>query len=194
MSQVLLYLRVFYLQTNKQEGRGSDSYQGNETGTVRVYLDNLRLTTQFDNDITDPTFERLQLDYNRTFDYKPRFASGVHELITQKLYPTDTYFREGETETLTLERIVTQQKLNDYRGGNTTDPEQSSLKYYEGTVINNTLKPFAPKDKLSINYADYTEPSCIFNGGIFEVKKNAFKFHGYVPNQSSDIADGDGTN
>ena len=188
-----LYLRVFYLQTNKQEGRGVDSYQGNETGTVRVYLDNLRLTTQFDNDITDPTFERLQLDYNRTFDYKPRFASGVHELITQKLYPTDTYFREGETETLTLERIVTQQKLNDYRGGNTIDPEQSSLKYYEGTVINNTVKPFAPKDKLSINYADYTEPSCIFNGGIFEVKKNAFKFHGYVPNQSTDIAGGDGT-
>ena len=188
-----LYLRVFYLQTNKQEGRGEDSYQGNETGTVRVYLDNLRLTTQFDNDITDPTFERLQLDYNRTFDYKPRFASGVHELITQKLYPTDTYFREGKVETATLERIVTQQKLNDYRGGNTTDPEQSSLKYYEGTVINNTFKPFAPKDKLSINYADYTEPSCIFNGGIFEVKKNAFKFHGYVPNQSSDIAAGDGT-
>ena len=188
-----LYIRVFYLQTNKQEGRGADSFQGNEEATVRVYLDNLRLTTQFDNDITKPTFERLQLDYNRTQDYKPRFASGVHELITQKLYPTDTYFRSGKVETLTLERIVTQQKLNDYRGGNTSDPTESSLRYYEGSIINNTLKPFAPKDKLLINFADYTEPSCIFNGGTFEVKKNKFKYYGYVPNQLTDIAGGDGT-
>ena len=188
-----LFLRVFYLQTNKQQGRGEDSFQGNETGTVRVYLDNIRITNEFEEAIAEPTFERLQLDYNETLDYEPRFASGVNELITQKLNPTDTYFRSGKIETTTLERIVTQQKLNDYRGGNTIDPEQSSLRYYEGSVINNTLKPFAPKDKLLIDYSNYTEAtSCIFNGGMFDVKSNKFKFYGYIPNQLTDIAPGDG--
>ena len=189
-----LFLRVFYLQTYKPRQLDKDKAQGNEEGTVRVYLDNIKIKSLYETDITQPTFERLQLDYNETQDYKPRFASGVNVQITQKLNPTDTYFRSGKTEALTLERIVTQQKLNDYRGGNTTDPSQSSLKYYEGSVINNTLIPFAPKDKLLINYANYTETaSCIFNGGEFEVKKNIFKYHGYVPNQLTDIAAGDGT-
>ena len=188
-----LYIRVFYPRGNRTKGDGINGYRDTSASYLTAYVDNISIRNNFGSDILQPTLERVQTNYNETQTYTPRFASGISDVLTQKLSPTDTYFREGKTESVTLERIVTQQKLNDYRGGNTTDPLQSSLKYYEGTVINNTAIPLAPKNKVDINYANYDETaSCIFNGGTFKVKENEFKIAMYVPNQATDIAAGDG--
>ena len=191
------HLRVFYPRTNRVRSdiiSLRSEFQDAQVGAVAAYVDNISIKNVFDDDILSPTFERLQLTYNNTETYEPRFASGINSLLTQKLSPTDTYFREGKTETVTLERIVTQQKLNDFRGGNTTSTTDSSLRYYTTTLINNTVVPLAPKNKIDINYSNYDElTSCIFNGGTFNVKANEFDIAMYVPNQATDIAAGDGT-
>ena len=191
------HLRVFYPRTNRVRSdiiSLRSEFQDAQVGAVAAYVDNISVKNVFDDDILSPTFERLQLTYNNTETYEPRFASGINSLLTQKLNPTDTYFREGKTETVTLERIVTQQKLNDNRGGNTVSTTDSGLRYYTSTVINNTQVPLAPKNKIDINYSNYDElTSCIFNGGTFNVKANEFDIAMYVPNQATDIASGDGT-
>ena len=191
------HLRVFYPRTNRVRSdiiSLRSEFQDAQIGAVAAYVDNISVKNIFDDEILSPTFERLQLTYNNTETYEPRFASGINSLLTQKLSPTDTYFREGKTETVTLERIATQQKLNDFRGGNTESTTDSSLRYYTSTVINNTGIPVAPKNKIDINYSNYDElTSCIFNGGTFNVKANEFDIAMYVPNQATDIASGDGT-
>ena len=191
------YLRVFYPRTNRVRSdiiSLRSEFQDAQVGAVAAYVDNISIKNVFESNILSPAFERLQLTYNNTETYEPRFASGINSLLTQKLNPTDTYFREGKTETVTLERIVTQQKLNDFRGGNTTSTTDSSLRYYTSTIINNTAIPVAPKNKIDINYSNYNElTSCIFNGGTFNVKANEFDIAMYVPNQTTDIASGDGT-
>ena len=191
------HLRVFYPRTNRVRSdiiSLRSEFQDAQLGAVAAYVDNISIKNVFDDDILSPTFERLQLTYNNTETYEPRFASGINSLLTQKLNPTDTYFREGKTETVTLERIVTQQKLNDFRGGNTTSTTDSSLRYYTTTLINNTVVPLAPKNKIDINYSNYDElTSAVFNGGTFNVKANEFDIAMYVPNQATDVAAGNGT-
>ena len=191
------HLRVFYPRTNRVRSdiiSLRSEFQDAQVGAVAAYVDNISVKNVFDDDILSPTFERLQLTYNNTETYEPRFASGINSLLTQKLNPTDTYFREGKTETVTLERIVTQQKLNDFRGGNTTSTTDSSLRYYTTTLINNTVVPVAPKNKIDINYSNYDElTSAVFNGGTFNVKANEFDIAMYVPNQATDVAAGNGT-
>ena len=191
------HIRFFYPRTNRVRSdiiSLRSEFQDAQVGAVAAYVDNIQIKNTFEDDILSPTFERLQLNYNETETYEPRFASGINQLLTQKLNPTDTYFREGKTETVTLERLVTQQKLNDYRGGNTDSTSDSSLRYYTTTVVNNTSVPFSPKNKIGINYQIYDETtSAIFNGGTFNVKENEFDLAVYIPNQSNDIAAGDGT-
>ena len=178
-----VYLRFFYPRGNRQQGSGKAQYRQHGIGSLRAYVDNIQISSDFESQIESPTFERIQEDYTSTMTYEPTFASESHELIIQTLAEKE-YWRTGNTldETLpkSLEEIGTQLKLNDFH---------EQFKYYEGSLINNTTTPLSPINKVSIAFNNYVETaSCIFNGGMFKPKQNVFEVAMYVPNQVLDIA------
>ena len=174
-----IYLRFFYPRGNRQRGSGKAQFRQHGEGSLRAYVDNITIESNFDNDIESPTFERVQEDYTSTYTYEPRFATDSNSVIIQTI-DEKSYSRFGVIEDKSLEELGTQFKLNDFR---------SQFKYYEGSLINNTSTPFSAINKIGVNFANYSETNNgIFNGGKFNAKKNTFEVAFYIPNQATDIA------
>ena len=174
-----LFIRFFYPRGNRPEGSGKSQFRQHGTGSLQAYVDNIKVTSMFENDIESPTFERFQTNYTSTITYEPTFSSETHPLIIQTLSVKD-YNRDGITETKSLEEIGTQLKLNDFH---------TQFKSYEGALVNNTTTPLSAIDKVLVNFSNYAETiPCIFNGGTFNPRENTFKVNMYVPNQTTDIS------
>ena len=188
-----LYIRFTFPRGNRPAGRGKGRIRGDRVGTMRAYVDNISVQNMYSNDITAPTFERIQENFTSTYTYEPRLVSAAPAQIIQ-LLDQSQFQRDNITSAPieSLEEIGTQLKLNDFR---------SQFKYYEGSLINLGTTPVAPHNKINVDWASvgYTETqTCIINGGAFKVKSNEFEVAMYVPNQyalgvRSDIASGDGT-
>jgi len=165
---------------------GRDRWEGSDTNRVGAALTNFSVVNKYANNVKNAVFERVQADYTKTEVYKPKFADGLPASVYGRL-SQEGFWKKNQAagSSTSLERIVTQQKLNDYR---------DEFKYYEGTLINISSDPICPHHKLSMNWNNYNEPTnLIFNGGTFDVKEGKFDITMYVPNQSTDIAPGDGT-
>ena len=178
-----LELYFFYPQSKRP---GRERWEGSDTNRVGVRVTNIKAANKYSNDITKPTYERVQANYTQTDSYEPYFADNLPDAVYNR-FEQDGFWRKGETiaDTTTLERIVTQQKLNDYR---------DEFKYYEGTMINISSAPIAPHHKLSMNWTNYTEDeTLIFKSGTFRPKDGTFDMTLYAPNQSTDIAPGEGS-
>ena len=178
-----LFIRFYFPRGNRPQGNGKSQNRGNGNDRLRVYVDNVSAKNMFSNDITDPTFERVQDNYTSTYTYEPGIASSTSDALIQTVSQKD-FIRTGSGIDIilnkSLEEIGTQLKLNDFR---------NSFKYYEGSLVNLTAVPLAPHHKVYVNWSNYTETaSCIINGGRFDVKGNQFSVAMYVPDQSSDIA------
>ena len=183
-----LYVKFYFPLGQRPEGNRKNKFAVESTTAMQVWIDNVSAKNVFANDITSPTFERVQADYTTTLTYTPAIGSGTSPALVQTINQTE-FIRSGNSSdaasNLSLERIATQQKLNDYR---------TNFKYYEGSLINLNTVPVAPKDKVYINWSNYTETaSCIINAGRFSPKKNSFEVAMYVPNQATDIAPGEGS-
>ena len=183
-----LFIKFYFPLGQRPEGNRKNKYAVESTTAMQVWIDNVSAKNVFANDITSPTFERVQADYTTTLTYNPAIGSGTSPALVQTINQTE-FIRSGNSSdassNLSLERIATQQKLNDYR---------TNLKYYEGSLINLNTVPVAPKDKIYINWSNYTETaSCIINAGRFSPKNNSFDAAMYVPNQATDIAPGEGS-
>ena len=182
-----LKLTFFYLRS-KRSGRAR--WEGNDTNRVGVSVTNIQVRNMYDNDVINPTFERIQDNYTSTYTYNPRYASGIPFPIFQRTVGTNgtsTFNRRDVTESDTLERIGTQLKLNDFR---------NRFKQYNGTFTNNTSTPAHPVNKIFLNWASagYVETAGgIINGAEFSPRMNEFKPIFYIPNQATDIAGDDGT-
>ena len=181
-----VYIRTFFPRSRASNG-GIDAPSST---ILNFYMDNLSIRNMFSNDVTDPTFERVQPDYTSTYTYEPGIASSTSSALVQTTNQKQ-FIRTGNTEDAdatnnrSLEEIGTQQKLNDFR---------AQFKYYEGNLVNLSNVPLAPHNKVYINWNNYTETeSCIINGGRFKVKDNKFDVAMYVPSQATDIASGNGT-
>ena len=188
------FIKFYFPRGQRPEGNGKHTYRGNGDDRMAVYVDNVSVENQFSNDISKPTFERVQTDYTSTYTYEPGIASGTNDVLVQTVNPK-SYVRKNVAADLidrkSLEEIGTQLKLNDFR---------TSFKYYEGTLINLTGIPLLPHNKVDVDWVNYDETaSCIINGGRWNVKANEFDVAMYVPFQinedtglPSDIAPGAG--
>ena len=177
-----LFVRFYFPRGNRPQGNGKSRNRGNGDDRMRVYVDNVSAKNMFSNDVTDPTFERVQDNYTSTYTYEPGIASSTSPALVQTVNQSD-FIRTGNGIDIilnkSLEEIGTQLKLNDFR---------NNFKYYEGSLVNLTAVPLAPHHKVYVNWANYTETaSCIINGGRFNVKANEFEVAMYVPDQSSDV-------
>ena len=165
---------------------GRSRWEGSDTHRVGAAMTNFSVQNKYANNVKNAVFERVQAEYTKTEVYKPTFADGLPASVYGRLIQEGFWKKnQASGDSTTLERIVTQQKLNDYR---------DEFKYYEGTLINISSDPICPHHKVSMNWNNYNEPTnLIFNGGTFTVKEGKFDMTMYVPNQSTDIAPGDGT-
>ena len=160
--------------------------EGSDVGDCSVLLTNVSVKNKYSNDITKPVFERVQANYTKTEKYEPYFAdnlpSAVYNKIEQQGFRRKDDLVSVET---TLERIVTQQKLNDNR---------DEFRFYEGDFINISSDPIAPHHKLKMDWNNYIEAeTLIFKGGTYRPKDGKFDMSHYAPNQSTDIAPNNGS-
>ena len=173
----------FYPQTKRPS---RSRWEGSDTNRVVVFATNISAENKYSNDITKPTYERVQANYTKTEEYTPYFADNLPASVYNR-FEEEGFWRRSESvaDSTTLERIVTQQKLNDNR---------DEFRFYEGTLINISSDPIAPHHKLGMNWNNYTEDeTLIFKSGTFRPKEGTFDIALYAPNQSTDIAPGDGS-
>ena len=184
-----LKLTFFYLRSKRS---GRSRWEGNDDNRVGVAFTNLRIQNVYSNEITNPVLERVQENYTTTLTYEPFWydegPSAVYNVFSQ-----EGFWRRGQTssDSTSLARIITQQKLNDFA---------LEFKYFEGSFMNLNTDPIGPHHKARLDLGTYQSipsrgtsiESCILNGGRFMVKSNIFDLSFYVPDQTSDIAPGDG--
>lgn len=174
----------WFYPISKRSGRKRN--EGSDTNRCDVLTTNFSVKNKYSNNITKPVYERVQADYTKTESYKPFFADNLPNSVYNRI-EEEGFWRKDEslTSETTLERIVTQQKLNDNR---------DEFKFYEGTMINISSDPIAPHHKLKMDWNNYNEPvNLIFKGGTYQPKEGTFDISHYAPNQQGDIAAGDGS-
>ena len=151
-----------------------------------------------------PTFTRRNLitgstrgQYSDRLAYEPTLiGGGANRVNVYQRLSASQFWRKGETiaNQQLLESLITQQKLNDYRGGISPG---SPLKYYQGTFIGRTAdRTWSPVEKIMVDYSwtddagvdrTYTETaSGITNGLKWNVKRNEYNASFYIPNQGTD--------
>ena len=151
-----LFVRFYFPRGNRPVGNGKSRNRGNGDDRMRVYVDNVSAKNMFSNDVTDPTFERIQENYTSTYTYEPGIASSTSPALVQTVNQSD-FIRTGNGLDIilnkSLEEIGTQLKLNDFR---------NNFKYYEGNMVNLTTTPLAPHHKVYINWNNYTETCIVY--------------------------------
>lgn len=173
----------FYPQSKRS---GRSRWEGSDTNRCEMLITNVSCKNKYSNNITKATFERVQADYTKTHTYKPYFSDNLPTSVYNRI-EEEGFWRKDDLVPLstTLERIVTQQKLNDNR---------DEFRYYEGNFINISSDPIAPHHKLNMDWNNYTEyETLIFKGGTYQPKEGTFDMSHYAPNQSTDIAPGEGS-
>ena len=187
-------LKIAFVYPSAKRGEGNASAS---TNTITTYVDNVSIKPQLSESEGSPVNERYQNFYSDTLNYEAALSSTTEDFVYNKIMGDNEYWRKGENGVDfvvggSLEEVVTQQKLNDFRGG-----ELGPFKYYEGTFVNNSPIPFSPIRKVRIDYVwtnengqtrEYVENSTLIqNGGDFEVKSNDYNIAMYVPNQATDF-------
>ena len=173
----------WFYPRSKRSGRSRN--EGSDVGDCTVLLTNVGVQSKYSNDITKPVYERVQANYTKTERYEPYFADNLPTSVYNRIEQEGFRRKDDLVSTVTtLERIVTQQKLNDNR---------DEFRFYEGNFINISSDPIAPHHKLKMDWNNYTEAeTLIFKGGTYQPKDGQFDMSHYAPNQSTDIAPNDG--
>ena len=172
-----LFISFFYPEAIRENG---DNVDGSTT-EMNFFIDDIIVKNLLDNSVASPIFERVQEDFTDTLEYDQVIVSDqfIPNIFDQKL-AIEFYNRNGHTERQSIEELVTQQKLNDYR---------QQLQYFEATFINRNDVPLGLQHKIKIDYNTYGIPSsAIINGMDFDVKSNTYNVAFYIPNQATDIA------
>ena len=110
-------------------------------GNFKLFIDSIKIRNEFDDRILNPTYERVQSRYTRTQTYEPYVGTLFHNSIAQKIIAIDgvdddaklayqRYRKDNQGDLIlddrapaqgtarvdrSLEDVVTQLKLNDFR-------------------------------------------------------------------------------
>lgn len=168
-----------------------DPYQETSTtGFTDTHWDSIILESVYVDENGQRTeifekFDLLKYERERTGNF-----SALKELedlvITNEQYSNisgDYYRSRDKTNYVkSLEKITTQQVLNDYR---------SFVLRYEGDFYNNNVLPIGPHNKVWINFGSSVlqEPvSCYIDSMTYNVRKNTYSLVMHVPNQDDDLS------
>ena len=130
-------------------------------------------------------FDLLQFIRKRTGNF-----TGLLELdnliLTNEEYQKisgDWYRSRDKTNYVkSLEKITTQQVINDYR---------DFVVRYEGDLYNNNVLPLGLHNKIWINFGSSVlqEPvSCYIDSMVYNIKTNTYKVIMHIPNQNDDLS------
>ena len=151
----------------------------NGSGLMTTYIDNIRISYEVNTD--DQVFELVDDQLTNTIEYE--YNTSISSISTDILYndlSSETYSRVGVSEDISIERLVLQQRLNDFR---------NFSKYYRGSFINNSDVPFSIHNKILVNYTGQSETvSTISKTMSFSPRSNIFNYLGRIPNQATDTA------
>ncbi len=183
------------------------------TDFANIFLTNVNMRVDLPDSIINPTFTRLQSVFRRKYSYEPFIVSESDRSVSQKirantilggtLQPDEVrLYREhtfeeievaGSTETArrdvnaSLEQIVTQLRLNDFRrGAQTFQGEFSTLR--RGF-------PYMPIQMIAIDYTNWksgrlvakAEPT-LFWGGSVNLNNGIYMVNTFTPFQIDDVA------
>lgn len=160
-------------------------------GLTAIYYDNVFLEfTNADGSSYYPDFKTYNFTRQRS---DTGGFSGV--LKTDKLLNstlgnffsgnvTDSFYRSRDAVNFlkTMDEIVSQQVLNDYR---------DFLIRYEGTLYNNEVNPVGLHNKIWVDFGSATlqDPvSCYLDSMTYSVKRNTYSVNMHIPNQNDDIS------
>ena len=130
-------------------------------------------------------FDLLQFVRSRTGNFSGLITTD-DLILTNEEYGKingDFYRSRDKTNYLkSLEKITTQQVLNDYR---------SFVSRYEGDLYNNNNNPLGLHNKIWVNFGTSVlqEPvSCYIDSLSYNVKRNTYSVIMHVPNQDDDLS------
>lgn len=170
-----------------------EPYVQNSGGLNALYYDNITLEfDRKDGDKREPFYGKID-----DFEYKRIRTTGSnltgslklsdlrlsHNNYGNILSSTTKVARPRDENTnfaTTIEKIITQQVINDYR---------KNLVKYEGTLYNLLNDPFALNNKIWVNFGSsiLREPvSCYIDRMTYNVKRNSYDVTMHVPNQDDD--------
>jgi len=103
----------FYPQSKRS---GRTRWEGSDTNRCKVLVTNVSAKNKYSSNVTKPTYERVQADYTKTEKYTPYFGDNLPVSVYNR-FEEEGFWRRDDLFPVptTLERIVTQQKLNDNR-------------------------------------------------------------------------------
>lgn len=155
---------------------------GTSTPSNPIYVDNLGIFVKFDSYGAGERFlERVRTsgDYSNIYELEQSYLidGRVYEYIQDA--NTDIV-RPSDTSAITIEEIITQYILNDYR---------DYLPRYEGDLYNTIKTPVGLHNKVLINFSGLSESrSCYIDAMTYKVKSNVYNVRMHIPNQTSDIS------
>ena len=182
------------------------------TNFANIFITNVNMRVDLPDSIVNPTFTRLQSFFRRKYSYEPSIVHESDRSVSQKIRAVDTsstlksdevrLYRDhtfeqievaGSPETArrdvnaSLEQIVTQLRLNDFRrGAQTFQGEFSTLR--KGF-------PYMPIQMIAIDYTNWksgrlvakAEPT-LFWGGSVNLNSGIYMVNTFTPFQIDDVA------
>jgi|11_taG_2_1085331.scaffolds.fasta_scaffold00104_9 hypothetical protein len=130
-------------------------------------------------------FDLLQFVRSRTGNFSGLITTDDLILTNEEYGKIDGDFYRSRDKTnylKSLEKITTQQVLNDYR---------SFVSRYEGDLYNNNNNPLGLHNKIWVNFGTSVlqEPvSCYIDSLSYNVKRNTYSVIMHVPNQDDDLS------
>jgi len=130
-------------------------------------------------------YDLLQFVRSRTGNFSGLITTDDLILTNEEYGKIDGDFYRSRDKTnylKSLEKITTQQVLNDYR---------SFVSRYEGDLYNNNNNPLGLHNKIWVNFGTSVlqEPvSCYIDSLSYNVKRNTYSVIMHVPNQDDDLS------
>lgn len=171
-----------------------EPYVQNSGGLNALYYDNITLEfdrkdgdkrTDFYGKIDDFEYRRIRTSANLTGNIEITDLQLSHNNYSNTLSTSGLIARPRDFNVnfaTYMEKIVTQQVLNDYR---------TNLVRYEGKLYNLQNDPMGLQNKIWIDFGSSVlrEPvSCIIDSMTYNVKRNTYEVIMHLPNQDDDIS------
>lgn len=175
--------------TNKIQVKAREIIYSNYTGSIshnKTFFDNV-FVANYIEDTNDIFFENTRSGTNTItgeIEMKDVILSNELGTTISDKGVLDEYYtkKNGTTTTLTLENLITKEKLNDYR---------NYSKRFEGTFFNTNSEPIpiSLHNKLWMNFRTNQEPvSAMIDNMTYSIKNNEYKIVCHLPNQDDDVA------
>lgn len=185
-----------------ENSTGSSTYgRGGSTvypfrNLFNLFIDRVEVYNTGATNVQQPHFERIQADWNTSYQYQPVIVDESPASVAQKIIKTTNlvsdgtepshYFNGNHLFPRTLEEVSTQLKLNDFA---------DRLQTFELKVASNrTGIPLHALDRVKVDFNDFKSgysasgDQTLFASGKFNLAEGTYNIICYSPNQTRNVA------